>query len=229
MRRWGVLITAFYVLILAFFILPGLIYLWGDEVPSTIEIARGLFDPRAFLEGGWAVWVGIAIFATAQALLLFVSVDTTRKRLLPRRRVAVSVATITFAVGLLTAAVLWSVLVAYLGEDDNFFDSWLTMLLTPLTFWVLWGIVFYSYRDRISAHLDKAVNWLVAGSILELLIVVPCHIIIRQRGDCSAPIVTAFGIATGISVMLMAFGPCVFFLYQKRLRSYKEPIPKRGS
>jgi hypothetical protein len=32
-------------------------------------------------------------------------------------------------------------------------------------------------------------------------------VVARQREDCSAPFATGFGIATGIAIMLLAFGP----------------------
>ncbi len=61
------------------------------------------------------------------------------------------------------------------------------------------------------------------------LIAIPCHIIVRQRDECMAPAVTGFGIATGIAVMLMAFGPSVIFLYQKRLQQYnRKESPASG-
>jgi hypothetical protein len=97
--------------------------------------------------------------------------------------------------------------------------------LALLPLWLLWGLIFYRYKAGMPDKIEKMTRWLIKGSILELLIVVPCHVIVRQRGDCCAPGITAFGIATGIAVMLLAFGPSVLFLYQKRLGEYRRPDP----
>ena len=64
-------------------------------------------------------------------------------------------------------------------------------------------------------------NWLLKGSILEMVVAVPSHIIARQRGDCCAPGMTLIGLATGLSVALMAFGPGVFLLFAKRIKDKK--------
>ena len=40
----------------------------------------------------------------------------------------------------------------------------------------------------------------------------------RTRGDCRAPLFTLLGIATGLSVALLAFGPGLFFLVREKDR-----------
>ena len=49
-------------------------------------------------------------------------------------------------------------------------------------------------------------------------IAVPTHIVARSRDYCCAGFMTFFGLTMGISVMLFAFGPAVFFLYIDRWR-----------
>ena len=87
--------------------------------------------------------------------------------------------------------------------------------------WVIWGGVFYQYYRDSSKALSSLVSWLLKGSILELLIAVPAHVVVRHRHDCSAPFVTGFGIVTGIAIMLLCFGPGVLALYKKKLDAYR--------
>ena len=96
-----------------------------------------------------------------------------------------------------------------------------------LTLWGVWSIVFYRFSvadDPLKLH-SRAVRWLMRGSILELLIAVPSHIVVRGRNDCCAGAGTFWGIATGISVMLLAFGPGVFFLFANRMRRLRPTMP----
>ena len=57
---------------------------------------------------------------------------------------------------------------------------------------------------------------LLKGSILELLIAVPTHLLARSRDYCGAGFMTFVGITLGIAVMLFSFGPAVFFLFVDR-------------
>lgn len=90
-----------------------------------------------------------------------------------------------------------------------------------ICFWVIWGLVFHHFAkaDDPETFVQRTTRWLLRGSILELLVAVPSHIIVRQRGDCCAPIASFWGIVTGVSVMLLSFGPGVFFLFAARMRS----------
>lgn len=93
-------------------------------------------------------------------------------------------------------------------------------------FWLFWGWVFHHYAraDEAETLVQRTTRWLLRGSILELLVAVPSHIIVRQREDCCAPIASFWGIVTGISVMLLSFGPGIFFLFAARMRS-RQPRP----
>ncbi|MGA3131209.1 MAG: hypothetical protein ABSD59_10435 [Terracidiphilus sp.] len=109
-------------------------------------------------------------------------------------------------------------------QNDAFGDKYLDYVGGPFGFWVilwvLWAVVFYLYFRKSGSSIARAISWLLKGSVLELLIAVPCHVIVRRRDDCSAPVATSFGIVTGIAVMLLCFGPSVLFLFKKRLDGY---------
>jgi hypothetical protein len=186
---------------------------WGVYGPEFVD--TGLFG---FLVGWGILLVG------GQALLLFLSVDSTWRRLKPRLHVAISAALTGFLFTLLAVAGIFSLAMAF-GEDSLEWTLggiaapvWILILWAGS--WAAWGSVFYRSCRGGSLTLDRAVSWLLKGSVLELLIAVPAHVIVRSRGDCSAPILTSWGIVTGIAIMLMCFGPGVLALYKKRLDAY---------
>jgi hypothetical protein len=97
-----------------------------------------------------------------------------------------------------------------------------------ICFWLLWGCVFHHFAraDEPETLVKRTTRWLLRGSILELLVAVPSHIIVRQREDCCAPMASFWGIVTGISVMLLSFGPGVFFLFAARMRGRRPRTPE---
>jgi hypothetical protein len=218
MRKWGIVISVFYALILLAFIVPGAIFLALYKFEGRGKFLGTVNEAY----GDWLLWLLIAPVLASQALLLFVSVDGSQKRLKPRSHILISVTVGAFLTALLSSAVIWSLGFAIRGENfwKSFFDKEASLLFFWAGLWVLWAILFYFYFRNSSAVVTRLISWLLKGSVLELLIVVPCHIIVRRRHDCSAPLATSFGIATGIAIMLLSFGPSVLFLYKKRLDSY---------
>jgi hypothetical protein len=100
-------------------------------------------------------------------------------------------------------------------------------LALALFTWIVWALVF----ARLQAAADptdwvtRQCRWLLRGSILELLIAVPTHIVARARDYCCAGVMTFVGLTMGLSVMLFSFGPAVLFLYAARWRRLHAPPP----
>ena len=217
MRKWGLVISVCYALILLVLILPMAVAIVGTRLAPSY-LWQGIME--ACHE--WRVWLSFGIFLSGQALLLFLSVDTSFKHIKPRAHILISCTVAALLMATLTAAGIWSLGFGVSGEKfgDTFFPTEGIVWSFCLGLWLVWGILFYFFFRNSSALVTGLGSWLLKGSVLELLIAVPCHIIVRRRHDCSAPIVTSFGIATGLAIMLLSFGPSVLFLYKKRLDSY---------
>lgn len=221
MRNWGIIITVFYSIILIFLLSPMWMYLWPSSL-SNLENPYLSYLKDSLTSFGLSPEVWIAILIGGQALLLFLSVDTSWRRNKPRQHVLVTSLLAGMLTGLLAFFYLWSFAAAIFGDGGYIFDSLfsLKMFVWWLGLWCFWGSLFYWYYRTSSGIVNKAVSWLLAGSVLELLIAVPAHVIVRHRDDCSAPVVTSWGIVTGIAVMLLCFGPGVLTLYKKRIDGY---------
>ncbi len=217
MRKWGIVISVFYALVVIGLLVPAAVVLAGSS-----DSLRKIFSADLIqLLKQWLVWVPIVIVVVGQAVLLFLSVDTSQKRLKPRAHIAVSVIVSSMLFGLLSSALILCADVAIqAGSSGNSVLDFLGPFGLWGILWALWTIVFYLSSRNSTNVTARAISWLLKGSVLELLIAVPCHIIVRRRNDCSAPIVTSFGIVTGIAVMLLCFGPSVLFLVKKRLDAY---------
>jgi hypothetical protein len=216
MRKWGIVISVFYAVIVV-----------GLLAPAGLRLAMAGSDAPFFKTLGemyteWLVWAAIFALIGGQAILLFLSVDTSQKRLKPRTHLAVSVVAGSMLFALLAFAAISAGGAAVAGDKfiDWFWDTEMEVVWVFLAFWLVWGVLFYLYFRNSAAVTTRIVSWLLKGSVLELLIAVPCHVWVRRRGDCSAPMATSFGIVTGIAVMLLAFGPSVLLLYKKRLDGY---------
>lgn len=222
MRKWGILISCLYLLILIVLLLPFCFFLAGD-VKGPVD---AFLDSMQMLTREWGAWITVGVLVAGQVGLLCVSVDTKWRHLKPRTHIVVSCAIgAVFFASLSAAAIASLVTAAPKGSAlSGLLDRSPWPLYACMGIWAIWAVVFGMYRWNRGRQITQLAGWLLKGSVLELLIVVPCHVIVRRRNECCAPFFTSFGIFTGISVMLLSFGPGILFLVLKRLASYPRPV-----
>jgi hypothetical protein len=232
MKRWAALTVLLYTVILLVLTVP-VIWIafngWSDKGVS-LPFALRIYQH-------WSYWLWLTVLIAGQALLLLLPINIAERRLPARRPLKTPVIITAFFLANLCFAGLLSILCLYFQEDGiNFFGYFLPFkphqispsnfstefgaVITGLAFWIVWAVIFRSFAksDDPDSLLKRSLRWLLRGSILELLVAVPSHIIVRRRGDCCAPLGTFWGIVTGISIMLLCFGPGVFFLFVERFK-----------
>jgi hypothetical protein len=239
MKRWAVLTVLIYALALIVLTLPVAFGNWGLKGSMGIRDALALYA-----NGGY--WLWFTILVAGQALLLLLPINIAERRLPARRPLKIPVIVTAFFLANLCFAGIFSILCAIFtdhafdyydlsrlfpldayhknGENGNSGNGTIfTMIFTVIVFWLIWAIIFRraTKSDDPNTLLKRTTRWLLRGSILELLVAVPSHVIVRRRDDCCAPIGTFWGIATGLSVMLLCFGPGVFCLFVERCQSLK--------
>ena len=219
MKRWAVFTVLLYVVAILLLTIPAFVIAFAGWAARPHDIADllGVYS-------WYGTWIWIGVLAGGQALFLLVPIHIAERRLPARRPVKIpAIVTAFFLANLLFAGIL-SVGCAFLGDDALETDAprvfFKGLLVCVAISWILWSILFVRFANsqKPEEFLNRAVRWLLRGSILELLIAIPCHIVVRRRDDCCAPVGTFWGITTGISVMLLCFGPGVYFLFAERFR-----------
>jgi hypothetical protein len=216
MRKWGLVITLFFTVVVLALLVPATLLLTSDSQRTAADIKQ--------LYQSWGTWICVGIVIAGQFLLLVLKVDTTQKRLKPRTHILISAVMTGLFLEVLTVDIVFAV--GFGVRGDNFLKVFPNSIGPSDLFmvfcipWIFWGILFYRFCRDSSDPITRTVTWLFRGSVLELLIAVPAHVIVRRRNDCSAPAATSFGITSGIAIMLISFGPSVLLLYKKRLERY---------
>ena len=178
----------------------------------------------------WQFWSLFCIFVLIQAGLLLIPVKMADESYESRRHIRIPIAATGLAFSIILIGIIWSILMAIWGDDAwEIVYPWPSLAFVGVS-WLVWSIVFYRWwRSTEPQALTKRITtWLIRGSILELLVAVPSHIIVRRREDCCAPGLTFFGIATGLVIMALAFGPGLYFLFRERFERMK-PRSKRSN
>jgi len=171
----------------------------------------------------WNNWAVLAIFLLCQAALLLVPVRITDKRPVTRSSIITCIVGAAFMAGLLVAGVIVSVGEIITKYPFHGFTWWLSLGVLVIM-WIVWGTIFRKWAKALEprALIERQSRFLYRGSILELLIAIPAHVIARNRDYCCAGVSTLAGIIFGIAVMLFSFGPGVYFLFAERLKNSRK-------
>jgi hypothetical protein len=219
MVKWAFITVLLYVCLVVIVILP-LVYL----------VALGPASDVLGVYKAWHFWLICGIITAIQALMLLFPVKTVAEAPKPQRLIWVPIVTAALLFSILVLGVVWSILMAIWGDDilGDYFN-WASLAFVIFC-WIGWLFVFYRFYRGVEAKtlFRRIMTWLIRGSIVELLVAVPSHIIVRRRNECSAPGVTYLGIAAGLVIMAVAFGPGLYFLFRQRFERMK-PRSKRNN
>src|SRR5579863_485651 len=144
MKKWGAVITLFYGLALLVVLAPLVVFLMGDYWSAAV-----FFDQLTRVYAAWGFWIPLVILVCSQALLLFLRVDTSFKKLKPRAHILVSAAITSFFLAVLTFGGVMSLRVAFKGDNFGFLNNMSSeaalgcLLAACAALWLLWGTIFY--------------------------------------------------------------------------------------
>lgn len=225
-RKWPVITVMLYAVWVVLFLSPlvgSIIIRLTQPRLQHEEIWRFIFGGYDVVSQFWLFWILSFVAILSQALLLILPVAIVKRRPTPQRSFR---ATATAAAGLLAILIffgVWSITAALFKDHSLEGGYWFALGFLPAS-WIVWGFIFGAFvrGPDPRSYLRRLIKWVLRGSILELLIAVPSHVIVRHRDTCCADYVTAAGIAAGLAVMLISFGPGIYFLYAEKIESKKQ-------
>ena len=173
-------------------------------------------------------WIFLAVLLIIQAGLLFIPIKVASNRPVSRKNIYLPIILSGFLFACLVIGVFCSLYELFEKNPifEKLWESWFPIYFGVFV-WFVWGFIF----SRLSNGQDpKSIvllqcKRLLQGSIIALLVAVPSHIIVRGRDVCCAGILTFVGITFGLSVMLLSFGPGIYFLYAERWRKLQPKTP----
>lgn len=218
MKRWAWMVAALYAALLLVLTVPAILLAFVPKVGPSEAVTAFAW---------WPYWAWLVVMFGSQFALLSVPVRVVSLRPVTQGPVWRTILAGGLAVCCLAAGAFLSIyefIVRDHGQSNWF--GWAAAALGILT-WFVWTWVFFRMsRDAEPKDLvSRQCRMLFKGSILELLIAVPTHVVARYRDYCCAGFMTFIGLTMGVSVMLFAFGPALFFLFAER---WKRLHPRRA-
>jgi hypothetical protein len=197
--RWVYVVAGIYLLLFGGLLTTPLwlVWLWGGDSGNRIQLA-----------------VLVLVLVLSGLTLMIVPVRTARRRPVTRRSVWLPI----IGSGLLMGCLFFGGGMAVGEFASEKLDITNQLLIAAGIIWILWSGIFIWITFSVDpAGIGmKLHRWLIAGSVLELLVAVPTHIVVRRRSDCCAGFATGLGICIGVVIMFVAFGPSILLLYYRR-------------
>lgn len=103
-----------------------------------------------------------------------------------------------------------------------------------LAIWITLAIIgiLINLKKETDQIYKKYLIALISGSLLELIITIPLHIIILKRKECFAGLVSMLGIMGGFFVLIFAMGPSIFlfliYFYNKFNKKGNDKITSKN-
>jgi hypothetical protein len=222
MKRWAILVAALYLLVLVVLTAPALLVAFPQNEMGIGGVVGAYTS--------WSYWVFILVLALSQFALLAVPVRIADRRPVNRGPVWSTISVSALMCAVLASGAVFSI-IALVFNDDAPWDDHMNILrlvgAAALISWGVWALVFSRASRVLTSEelVKKQCRGLIKGSILELLVAVPIHIVVGQRDNCCADRMTFAGIVFGVAVMLFAFGPAVFLLFAERWRRLHPEAP----
>ena len=223
MKKWPIIVAILYALVCLTLIIP---LDWVTDGCKWAKLADvNLVDIGRFFMT-WQMRILAVLMVLAQLALLCIPVAVAAERPVARRHIITTVLAAAFMMGVLAFGAAASIV--EFGYKPGEKGSLWPIVAIVLGSWVFWALWFYRCANtrRPDGKLKKITRFLWTGSILELLIAIPTHIVARQRNYCCAGLFTFVGITCGMSVMLFAFGPAVYFLFVERWKRLHPDNPQ---
>jgi hypothetical protein len=211
MKRWALVVAGLYVMILMVVTVPVILLAAIPKMKADEAVT-------AYIH--WQYWLWLAVMGLSQFVLLLVPVRVMGRRPVSKTALWPVLLVSGLMAGGLIAGAAYSILEFLTsGEVEPDWLKWLPIFL-GIWFWGVWALIFLDHgkAEGTESFISRQCRLLFKGSVLELLIAVPTHIVARSRDYCCAGLMTFVGLTMGISVMLFSFGPAVLILYSERWR-----------
>ena len=213
MDRVAWVVVVLYLALLALLTVPHLLFSFPEGSKEAVSFSMAMEAMQHPI-----TWIFILFLLLCQIALLAIPVRSANERPIGKAPVWATIVVGAFFMALLVYSLLLVLTETTVLNQAK--DPWFYITLAIFfIMWIVWGLLFKKTADSESPESlsNKVTRWMIRASILEVLIAIPAHVYVRQKTYCCAGFLTFFGLTMGICIMLIAFGPGIYYLYRAKI------------